>query len=295
MSQKQEHPARNWIFTLNNYTPQDYHQLSTTECTYLIIGKEVGQNGTPHLQGYIQFKKKLRLTALKKINQKAHWEKARGTPQENKDYCSKEGDFIEKGVMSIERKRKLDMVEAVFETLNGAYTEDLIIKHGAGYIMNKQKIDFCVREIKSQRHYKSELEEMQSVELWDWQKEALDKLLNQDRRKILFVVDFKGNKGKTYFSKWLVFMKGAMRFDNGRSIDIKHAYDGQPIVVFDLVRSSLEHTNWEAIEQIKNGIIFCSKYVSTLKSFKPPSVAVFMNHMPDRTRLSSDRYDIMEI
>jgi len=291
----QQAPALNWIFTLNNYNQEEYEALCNTECQYQIIGKERGKEGTPHLQGYIQFTKKTRITALKKLSPRAHWEKARGTPEENQRYCSKDGDFQEKGTISIKGKRKLDMVMAVSQILEGASTEELVEQHGAGYIMNKRKIEECARDIEEQRAIKRQKVEMETEKLRAWQEEALKKLENQNSRQILFVVDFEGNKGKTFFSKWLVLMKGAIRFENGRSIDIKAGFVGQEYVVFDLVRSSQDHINWEAMESIKNGIMFSSKYHSVMKIYRPPKVVVFINHIPDQTKLSRDRYDIMMI
>jgi hypothetical protein len=51
--------ARKWCFTLNNYTDEDMLMLSTLfpdTVKYLIYGREVGANGTPHLQGLFGFR-----------------------------------------------------------------------------------------------------------------------------------------------------------------------------------------------------------------------------------------------
>lgn len=49
---------------------------------------EIGENGTPHLQGWLVFKTKKRPKSVI-TNPRIHWEKMRGTVDENIFYCSK--------------------------------------------------------------------------------------------------------------------------------------------------------------------------------------------------------------
>lgn len=65
----------------------------------MVIGKEVGAEGVPHLQGYVCFKTKLRFNVVKKMLPRAHLEVMRGTPQQASDYCKKDGDFAERGTV----------------------------------------------------------------------------------------------------------------------------------------------------------------------------------------------------
>lgn len=83
--------ARNWTFTLNNYEGLLDIALFS-DCTYSIYQEEVGESGTPHLQGYLQFSCRKRLAFLRDLVglEGAHFEVARGTPEENKVYCSKD-------------------------------------------------------------------------------------------------------------------------------------------------------------------------------------------------------------
>ena len=59
---------RSVCFTLNNYTAPDVDWLHThlrTNCTYYVLGYETGANGTPHIQGFIQLKRRLRWNSLR--------------------------------------------------------------------------------------------------------------------------------------------------------------------------------------------------------------------------------------
>ena len=71
--------------------------LAELDVKYIVYGKEVGQNGTPHIQGYIVFKSNYRLTALKRLHATAHWEIAKGSNSQNRAYCTKDGDVYERG------------------------------------------------------------------------------------------------------------------------------------------------------------------------------------------------------
>lgn len=97
--------ARNCVFTLNNYTEEEYNAVLNWDCKYLIVGKEVGEQNTPHLQGYVEWLHAKKFTSLKNLNPRIHWEKRRGTAKEASDYCKKEGYFYEKGTISCQGKR----------------------------------------------------------------------------------------------------------------------------------------------------------------------------------------------
>jgi len=98
---------RNYVFTLNNYTIVQSEQLVHWELPkYLIFGREIGDNGTPHLQGYVEFKRAYSIKQLKVFNSNIHWEQRRGTAKQAADYCRKDGDVYERGTMSRQGQRK---------------------------------------------------------------------------------------------------------------------------------------------------------------------------------------------
>lgn len=89
-------PSIRWCFTLNNWTKDDLVQISsicTKNCKIAVIGSEVGEQGTPHLQGYLEFKTKSRPKSVFTCD-KIHWEKSKGNMDDNIRYCSKEGNVV---------------------------------------------------------------------------------------------------------------------------------------------------------------------------------------------------------
>lgn len=93
--------SKRWCFTLNNYTEDEYRSIISNleaNCTYCVVGKEIGESGTPHLQGFAAFTRKYRFQAIKdRYLPRCHLEVARGSPRENRDYCRKDGDYHEFG------------------------------------------------------------------------------------------------------------------------------------------------------------------------------------------------------
>jgi len=102
--------SKRWLFTLNNYTEdehdavrdyaqdccnRDHRHSAPTPCVgFLCFGREHGEGGTPHLQGYLELRVKKSLAALKRLPglTRGHFEIARGTSEENITYCSKSID-----------------------------------------------------------------------------------------------------------------------------------------------------------------------------------------------------------
>jgi len=99
--------AKNWAFTLNNYTQTNVDVLSNLfsegHVRYLVFGREVSSTGTPHIQGYLQLEKKKRFKQVKSILPRGchlDSEYQNSTPQNNRIYCMKDGDFEEFGTIS---------------------------------------------------------------------------------------------------------------------------------------------------------------------------------------------------
>lgn len=117
--------ARNWLFTLNNPSESDEVFLERVKTwpklRFVTFQREVGEQGTPHFQGYVEFTETTRLTACKRLDPTAHWEQRRGTQQEAIDYCNKAdtrvaGPYTFGEAAQDRQGRRTDILEAV-ETL----------------------------------------------------------------------------------------------------------------------------------------------------------------------------------
>ena len=98
--------STSYCFTINNYSNADENLLKDLPYKYLVYGREVGENGTPHLQGYVEFHSKRHFSAVKKLHTTAHWEVRKGTAQQAAEYCKKDNDFFEDGTISMSQADK---------------------------------------------------------------------------------------------------------------------------------------------------------------------------------------------
>lgn len=90
-------PSKKWVFTYNNYPLEMLETLETVFESFdieYIYGQEVGDEGTPHLQGYIEAPIKIRPIEKLGLPKEIHWEKARGGRLSNIKYCSKDGKYV---------------------------------------------------------------------------------------------------------------------------------------------------------------------------------------------------------
>ncbi|AEW49399.1 REP [Meles meles circovirus-like virus] len=111
--------ALHWCFTLNNPTIDEQQIIDELEefgIEYAVFQLEEGENNTPHFQGYVALTVKKRLTAVRTLfGGVAHWEICRGTPTQNRDYCTKAdtriGDFVEIGTLPAPKGARQDLVQ----------------------------------------------------------------------------------------------------------------------------------------------------------------------------------------
>jgi len=126
--------GRNVCFTLNNYNDDDISKLRNVDCRYMVFGYEVGENGTPHLQGFVCWENPRSLDKFKDdVSQKLHLEKMRGTHKQASDYCKYadypdnkvQNKFEEKGDLPVQGTRT-DYALAIEQIKSGTPVEEVV-------------------------------------------------------------------------------------------------------------------------------------------------------------------------
>lgn len=286
--------SKNWTFTNFDFTDIIWYD-DTEYLSFIAYGIEVcPATERKHHQGFLQFKSKKCLNWIKNhFSEKCCFFIMRGSFGQNTDYCSKEGAYTKRGEFSSQgqqtplndtikliKDRKYDIEDDACAVSHVKYNRG--IKDLLSHYAEKDKKNESITDFNS---FFSCLSDDQSY----W----LKLLKKQDRRSILWIVDFMGGIGKSVFSQYLNLMLGAFEADNCAGKDLAFAYAGQPYVAFDFERTNESVINYGVIEKLKNGKLFSAKYESCSKRFVPPKIIVFSNFKPDLKAFSMDRWHIL--
>lgn len=231
---KGSYQLRRGCFVLNNWTQTELDKLVTFAkvrgCSY-IYAKEIGESGTPHIQGYINFGKRVSFNVLRKLSPRAHWEKCKGSEKQNVDYCRKDGDY------ETNIKIKLSAKE-----LQAKIDKDIL----AGEYDNVQWREW----------QRGLLQRLRGV---------------PDKRKIIWFWERTGNVGKSYLAKYIdiqynaVLCEGKSADVNNQVVKFLEEYQRAPtIIIADIPRSSAKFINYGCIEKIKNGHCYSGMFYSLI-------------------------------
>lgn len=283
--------SRRWCFTLNNFVPDNEDTLKAIPHVYLVYGKETGESGTPHLQGFIIFKSNKRLAGLTKIIQ-AHWSIARTDSVSCSNYCKKDGEFHESGELPSNGGKRSDLESFKDAIKEGTFDRAMLLEEHSDVIAKYPRF---VSEY-TRLHLPSPTIECHPFCDWQARLNSILKLAPDDR-SVVFVVDPVGNQGKSWFAKYFCSLHpSAVYMRPGKHADMAFALPDQLRVLFlDCTRKQVEYMPYTFMEELKDGLVMCSKYESCIKKYAAVHVVCLMNQMPDTTALSADRYNIIEI
>ena len=214
--------------------------------------------------------------------------------QRSIEYCKKDGSYTEYGTPPPTPGKRNDL-EAFRATVASGVTDLAELREAHPSVM--ARFPNFARDVI--RDLRAPIE-VPTYDLRPWQSRLVS-VTNEDPdpRRIHFLVDRKGNSGKTYISDYLESTKEKVQvMKPGRTADMAYEYDEETrILIIDVPRSKMDNFGYmySFLESVKDGRLFSPKYVPVTKRFRPPHVIVMMNEEPDYNALSDDRYDVIQI
>lgn len=246
---------RNFCFTINNYTIEDIENCKNLSYSYLILGKEIGEKGTPHIQGYCELKGQKRFDSIiKHFKHKAHIEQRKGTAKEASDYCKKDNNYEELGTLSSPGART-DLKQVCDDILKGKKVDDITIEnpfffHQYGRTLQK------VEDIRNRNIFRNFMTEG----IWYHGKTGCGKSETA----------FKNYDPKTHY---------VWKYEKN---DWQDGYTGQEIVIIDEFRGQLpfstllrmidKHPNCDVSRRGKEPFPFISKKVIITSALRPEEI-----------------------
>jgi len=143
--------GRHWIFVINNYTDEDIKLVNNWAAValQLVVSKEVGETGTPHLQGFIGFNGPKRLVALKKMHDGAHWELSRS--KDAAIYCMKKESEIFLNIDNRKQGKRNDLEEIKTKMLAGVDQKTIWNEHWGSMVRNHKGIEIGFKILNPKR------------------------------------------------------------------------------------------------------------------------------------------------
>ena len=322
----------NVCFTINNYTPNGLAAMTEllhggpelqitreTRVTYLAFQREVGESGTPHLQGYLQLERSISIVKVTDwlnsiVGTPVHTEKTMGSSDQANEYVTKEDSRLEGTVPFIygelihhEAARgqgtRTDLADVKTAIEQGESIVNLKSQYfdqfaRYGQFLTQYKIEWDQRSIMTELKDSTALEQLRS-----WQKDCLEIVTSMPSdRKVRWFWENVGNVGKSWMGRYLTLHHDALILGAMKKLDLLHAIaktiQGKKVVVFDLTRSNEEgavKVIYEVIEQLLNRVIHSGKYDSQTIFIQKVHILVFANFEPDRASMSHDRWDVHHI
>lgn len=227
--------SRKWQITINNPEEKGYtHQVIKEKLgefksmLYWCMADEVGENGTYHTHIYMALNGATRFSTIKKKFNGGHFEMAKGTSQQNRDYVFKEGKWEkdkkfethlaetreEYGEMPVERQGARNDLADLYDMIKGGLSNFDIMEISPDYMFNIDKIE-RVRQTVREEEYRNTFREL----------------------NVTYVF------GKTGAGKTRDVMEKYGYSNVFRVTDYQHPFDsyrGQDVVIFEEFRSDLK-------------------------------------------------------
>lgn len=166
--------SRKWQITINNPDDKDFNHERIKEelnklksIIYWCFADEIGEEKTPHTHIYLVCSSPVRFSTLKNLFEAAHFERANGTSQDNRNYILKsgskwentkkaettvEGSFEEWGEIPIERQGSGSIEAVIIERIQDGATNAEILLDYPHYLRGLRDIEYVRQTLKAEEN-----------------------------------------------------------------------------------------------------------------------------------------------
>lgn len=288
------------MLTLNNPTAATDKLIDAfikEKCfQFMVYQEEEGvTRKTRHYQMYIEVTETMRGSAIKKFFPSAHIEKRMGSQNQAIAYCQKQESRINSpvtyGKPSVQGARndlqelvaRLDTHDTWNDCIRDVTIHPQLAKYGS----------FAKEYHNSKKSKRAGLRRFHR-----WQEELLEVIKSEpDNRTITWYVDIEGGRGKSEMTKELITQHDAIVLGGRGPTDLyQYAQSKNRIAIWDFPRDKQMQEPYDAIEKIKDGY-FTSTFRNPMFCQRdyPAHVIIFANYKPDESKLSADRWKIIEL
>lgn len=259
LAKKQVSCKKYWLGTLNNWTEEEYQDIISVNSSIvpcLVINKEIGEEcGTPHLQIFLVFDEKRRPIGL---------------------FKSKRIKWIGKSKDSTPLQCK-------------QYCSKLMTRA-------EGTVPYC-------RGWTSKF--IYTMILRQWQQRIVAMVDEvPDDRTIHWFWEADGGFGKSVLQKWLCCNRPGCLILAGKKADMKFGVcsysnnnDGMlpRTILINIPRCDINKISYAGMEEVKDMCFFSSKYEGSMVVGPSPHIFVFANDPPVTEKLSSGRWNVIEL
>lgn len=142
---------RSYPDRLSTYANLGGRGKSELKVLYTVAQEEMcPTSGVVHLQGYVEFDRRVKMSTLKNIfSKRIHWEKRRGNSQQARDYCSKEDTRVPDGLrwelgnrsITTGPGQRTDLLELEKDIKAGKKRKELAESHGVAFMKYHKGIE----------------------------------------------------------------------------------------------------------------------------------------------------------
>lgn len=257
--------SRAWCLTLNNYTTEEYEDIKkefpNDTLTQLVLGEEIGENGTPHLQGCIRYKNARSFSSMKKLFPRANISECRNWDA-SINYCKKDKKYFERNT---DKNIKKITANEQYENYMKQEYSDIKWYPWQEEIIKIIEDKASKRKIYWYYDYEGNIGKSFLARFLDWKYNAI----------------IANGKQADVFNQYASFLE---------------EYDRQPtLAIIDVPRSNKEYLCYSTLEKLKDGVFNSGKYEGKKLRLIPHHLIVFANFEPCKNKMSEDRWVIKEI